>query len=519
MNMFDRLSKDERVMMCNCIEAYASYDGDNMPMKASLEHVMRFWDANKVDLFRVFGGELILTRKVNIAKPIAYLEEEMSCMVQGAGYNFYSAFSDWARSCSTDIRYDVLELMYCNILATNVWPGVTLSIPTPDGHKIVINKGAKVSKMLGKIAKAFNIDGYEAFRIAHSQCLNQKKLVGELCVSIHPLDYMTMSDNECDWSSCMSWSDKGDYRQGTVEMMNSPYIVVAYLKSDTDMCMPGGYQWNSKKWRQLFIVTPHIITGIRQYPYVSDELNGTVLQWLRELVVHNTTWGPFEETTTVVRNNADTVVASMDRTINLNFFTHFMYNDFYATHPSFLATTIPDFYELCFSGESECMICGEDMSGYDNYDTTTSSLTCDNCEHVVYCAECGDRIGEGDAVEVDGYYYCSCCYENYFKECHLCENTHHENFTRAVYLCVDGEVTNYHIWVCEDCFNSEAFREKFGQYNSVLFNRWETRTVVNVENMTEDTLDLFDIWYNDDYQAYKKHCKPEVQTQSENLIF
>ena len=38
-----------------------------------------------------------------------------------------------------------------------------------------------------------------------------------------------MSDNNSGWESCMSWRNNGCYRRGTVEMMNSPYVIVAYL--------------------------------------------------------------------------------------------------------------------------------------------------------------------------------------------------------------------------------------------------------------------------------------------------
>ena len=37
----------------------------------------------------------------------------------------------------------------------------------------------------------------------------------------------------------MSWADYGCYRQGTVEMMNSPLMVVAYLTAEEPMHMPG----------------------------------------------------------------------------------------------------------------------------------------------------------------------------------------------------------------------------------------------------------------------------------------
>ena len=75
-------------------------------------------------------------------------------------------------------------------------------------------------RVLSKIATAYNLPGFEDFRIAQSLVTNQANLKGYITLSIHPLDYMTMSDNNCGWDSCMSWQEEGCYRQGTVEMMN-----------------------------------------------------------------------------------------------------------------------------------------------------------------------------------------------------------------------------------------------------------------------------------------------------------
>jgi hypothetical protein len=380
-----------------------------------------------------------------------------------------------------------------------------MTIDKGDGHKIVINNGCKASKILGKLAAEFNIEGYEKFRIAHSQCLNQKQLFGELCISIHPLDYMTMSDNNCGWSSCMSWQDRGDYRQGTVEMMNSPCVVVAYLKSHENMHI-GMHEWNNKKWRQLFIVTPHIITGIREYPYVSPELNGIVLQWLRELAQTNGAWGPYEDTTVQVKNNTLFPVASLDREIRLDFYTKFMYNDFYSTHLAYLSPSIPSDYSLCFSGVSECMECGADMS--DESDQCTALLVCDDCEQVYWCEECGERVSLSDTVFVDGNRVCSYCYENYYATCELCEETHHTGNIFNVYIRVNDTTTDYYLRVCGDCLASDQFHESFGKSYTVAYGPWDTRMVVDLENFKDvEALDQFDVWHSEDYERFKEYLE------------
>lgn len=523
MNIFEKISENDRAQISDYIESFGGFDATSLSLKAPLNHILRFWDKNKEDLFKVFGGELILTKKVSFNKPTRVLEDDVANMIGwgGAGHTFYVNFDNWARStANADHRYDLMALMYCETLAANIYSGISFSIPTPDGHTLAINSGCKVSKVLGKIASNFNLGGYEEFRLAHSLCLNQKQLKGELCVSIHPLDYMTMSDNECGWDSCMNWRGPGDYRQGTVEMMNSPYVVVAYLKASEDMETCCGWNWNNKKWRQLFIVTPHIITGIRQYPYNSDELNGITLKWLRELAEKNGAWGPYEENAVIVRNNNFNTFASLGRDVYLSFSTRFMYNDFYNEHLSFISADIPSDYHLCFSGESECMQCGEDISCYDECDMESSCLTCNECEHIVWCSECGERVDASEIINIDGARVCEYCYGEHYRECAICEETHHENYFSPIYIREDVEQTandlSYAIEVCEDCVNSIKFRKLFGHTENIPYGRWQTRFVVDLENISLEGLDYFDIWDDEDYERLKGKIEARLGQSSKS---
>ena len=517
MNAFEKLSSLDLEMIHHYIGYYGAYDGSGIETRAPLNHILRFWTANKEDLFNLFGGNVILTKTISVARPQPMIEDEISSMVLGwgqPGKTFYEAFNRWTNLM--DEKYKLRHLLYIEALATNIYSEEGFSIPTPDGHKIDIPTGCKISKVLGKIAKAYNIEGYEDFRIAHSMCLNQKHLKGELCVSIHPLDYMTMSDNNCGWDSCMSWQAPGDYRLGTVEMMNSPCVVVAYLKASEDMDIGGGYEWNSKKWRQLFIVTPHIITGIRQYPYNSDELNAYVLKWLRELAHKNAGWGPYSENMSKVRNYNNNVFADLDCESRIEFYTHFMYNDFYAEHNSYVAASIPPEYKLKFSGETECVVCGEDITHYDDSMTDASCLTCNDCEHVWYCSECGQRMGENDeAITIDGYRICEYCYNEHYRSCSLCEETHHENDFYTVYLRDENrEFTSYSIEVCSDCYNNETFKRMFGEARTVDYRRWDCRCVVDLENLTMEGLEYFEIWHGRDYEEYKAYIESKSNDET-----
>ena len=301
----------------------------------------------------------------------------------------------------------------------------TLSFVSPkDGSKVTITLGMKFMKALGKVVEAYNLDQemFEEFRIAHSQILNDKKLSGRLCLSIHPLDYMTMSDNESDWGSCMSWRECGCYRRGTVEMMNSPIVVVAYLKSDKDMHLFNQYSsiepeakewiWNNKKWRELFVVHEGEIVGIKGYPYTSRPLEKAVIEWLRELAQINLHHSYTEEIYT--HQYPHTTIID-GREYKYSYSTGAMYNDFgLATNGDH--QSVYHIYDadqavntkVCYSGPAVCLCCGGNIE-----QTAEAYLLCEDCGLEMMTCDCCGWTGSADDFHyVNGCPVCQSCYED-----------------------------------------------------------------------------------------------------------
>ena len=342
--LFDKLSINDR-------EKTARYITNNVGAPAvSLEHLLRFWDRNKSGLFNMFGGELIIEKEISFARDAHQLAEDMDVKFFYRSYDrdpeLTEFINDFRQACNQILTYEnnnfswgerdrrgvyrvIDSLLTPYDLARNTIPNAAeITIPST-GEIVKVCAGQKITKVIGKLSNIFGLSeaGFEKFRVAHSQVLNQKKLTGRLCLSIHPLDYMTMSDNNSGWDSCMSWTNEGCYRQGTVEMMNSDMVVVAYLASSEDMTLwwsadkDDDKYWNNKKWRQLFVINKDIITNVKAYPYRNDELTNICLNWLRELAGsanYNDTILDWEEDRPRVGENEYTIEASCDH----------MYNDF-----------------------------------------------------------------------------------------------------------------------------------------------------------------------------------------------
>ena len=494
----EKLVAEERQAIMDFISDYAFYHIHKDRM-SSVDAILHYWSSAKSEyLYKMFGQKFILAKDLNYSMGL----EELSDAIERDMFYYdapaapfiraYRQLTAWGGPLQHN--YEVDSLLDSYTLARNIYTGENFNIPLPNDTLLQVNKGCKVSKILGKIAAAFNLEGYEQFRIAHSQVLNQKSLKGQLCISIHPLDYMTMSANECGWTSCMDWTDEGEYRRGTVEMMNSPMVVVAYLTAK-DPYRVGKLDWSNKKWRQLFVVNEDIITGVKAYPYYNENLEKAVCEWLRDLAKENLGWTYADQYIEYWHSQTTNV---LDKPIRITFHTGVMYNDFGTVdHHGFINPEINSEYHCTYSGVANCMCCGE---ADNEFDSSEHALTCMECEHTMRCYDCGTTYDVDDLHYLDGDYYCEYCYDHAAANCNICDETHHNNCCYDVYLArkmEDGEyyvMKDIYITVCEECFQKLKCTDKYTRPNATIHeceHYWSTYHFILAEDCAEKTLELF----------------------------
>lgn len=490
MSLFELLSDTEKDMMEKYIDAYLFSNNDGNYRTASLEYIMREWAQQKETLFHLFGDQFIISQEVSFTRSEDELSIELDhklCGYGSAGHQFidsyYHDFLDVAFDGRRNEWYNARDLVNILTLAHNIYEGDTFEVTTLDGKSIKISHGCKVLKVLGKIATAFNLKGFEEFRICHSQILNQKKLRGNLCLSIHPLDFMTMSDNECGWSSCMSWAEYGCYRQGTVEMMNSPLMVVAYLTAEEPMRMPNTTEkWSNKKWRELFIVDKNIIANVKGYPYRNEDLSKKVLEWLKELAeAHD--FGTYTNKVYEYNSFRKFYVDELHREVTFEPHTYNMYNDFSDNQFAYFGTEISERYFIYYSGASECLSCGSTDCEFDG----EVQLVGDCCESWYVCEFCGESYSSDDEfAEVDGQWICPCCYEN-----HTCcdvftGEAHFDDHMQRLYVTFDNgkHFIDGHYHIFEDFDPHEVV-----YYTKAIYRMreyWRNSYVVKAEDLTSE---------------------------------
>ena len=328
----------------------------------------------------------------------------------------------------------------------------------------------------------FNIDGYEDFRLKHSLILNQKTVKGTLHLSIHPLDFITMSDNKCGWDSCMSWANNGSYRRGTVEMMNSPYVLVAYITGKHNIYSIDNYQWNNKKWRELFIISQDIISNIKGYPYIDDSFDTLIINWIKELAQKNLNIH-YEKNLHMITDGED--IEDFNSKFQVSYFTDAMYNDCYKQTVCFSEKFLENPHNLYidYSGLSTCVICG--CEGEDEF-YTEQSLSCCECSKNKVCSSCGDLIYESDeAIEFNGQLLCTSCYSDLVGECSCCGIEDFNEDLNEINLLVDNKIhLNIYGFFCDNC--CMELSEKIKIYMNIKY--------IDINDISE--IELND-WFNE----------------------
>ena len=338
------------------IQNYFNSTDDITPEVAPAETLFSIWENNKSTLYKLLGNKLTLTKEIKIDNFEELKVKIFDILFKTPFYAFFRSTVLQANRKDVQTYWRARRIVSSDALLHNRYDDESCVI-----NDISVNKGEKVLKILRKFAEKYNkLDEFEGFRLRHSQILNGKKDTTKITLSIHPMDFLTSSDNNHNWSSCLSWLKQGCYRNGTVEMMNSPYIITAYIASEEPWCpfpsfAPSLY-WNSKKWRQFFVVHPDVIAPIISYPYDNQVLTEEILDWIRELAISNLNL-TFNSSTTAVENG-------YHNGQSIYFHTNRMFNDIDENGNSYicyLSPDCPDALQINYSGPLQCMLCGESM--------------------------------------------------------------------------------------------------------------------------------------------------------------
>ena len=214
------------------------------------------WYQAKKSIIALFGGKLIYTFP---EKVVFHLDEKE----KKARLNEFIA--------SVEDRWDNVELAeFIAKFENNFFENLTFEDYTVPSSGKIIKKGTKIIKAF----KFFEEDKIvlDDLQTQASMLIQDDKVEGYLSFSVHPLDYLSSSENNYNWRSCHSLD--GEYRAGNLSYMLDSSTIVVYLSPKEKAILPNfpdNVPWNSKKWRVLFFLSNdwNMLFAGRQYPFTS----------------------------------------------------------------------------------------------------------------------------------------------------------------------------------------------------------------------------------------------------------
>ena len=247
------------------LEAVLKYAKGYDKIQIDCSDVMEQWYENKKFLIDLFGGKLIYTFPEVIE--VELTDKEKDKMFN----NFLREIEDYLEDHPS--LYQFIEKnqkgFYINTVVEDQF-----NIPR-------LRKGDKLTKAFKYFVS--NETELRNLQDTASRYIQKTKIKGKLCLSVHPLDYMTISENNSNWRSCHAMD--GDFCGGNMNYMVDKSTFVIYLRSEKDeqlKCFPEGMLWNNKKWRVLGFANENLncVWFGKHYPFHCGQLTDKLANYV-----------------------------------------------------------------------------------------------------------------------------------------------------------------------------------------------------------------------------------------------
>ena len=381
------------------------------------KELFKQWETNKERFIKIFGGLTYeFPNEVEFKASYTHKEDLFNSFYEYCAYNFK-------------------DKRILNFIVSQK-EGIFENRVIEDNPYAV--KGSRISKSL----KFFTEDketliAAQNFLSVIIQCASAK---GKLVISVHPLDYLSMSENNHNWTSCHSLD--GEKSSGNLNYIADKHTVVCYLKSDKDQLInnfPLEVPWNSKKWRALLYISEDnsLIFKGKEYPYeVVGAAEFIREEFLIKLFNSNLSEWIKPEADCIYRHNysfGDCKKIPINELIKDNPNTHH-FNDCLRSHsysPILLYDkTKSNFSTMHIGEEVRCLECEKHLIYFED------QVKCKKCGEGDYCEYCGNYDIEIETIDEEAL--CVDCYEENAFECYECEDFHLKSNLKRIngkYLC------------------------------------------------------------------------------------
>lgn len=419
----------------------------NVSRVPALDDYMKEWRKNKERFIKMFNDQLIVEIEEDITFTLTDEEKEKK-------------FDDFVRILIEDSYYkpsDILDPKVVDFINNNHDSFYDNTVTWAEDSSLI---GMKLTRAL----KFFIHDKavLDAYQTEMSRILQQNKVTGKFCLSVHPLDYLSSSENVSNWRSCHALD--GEYAAGNLSYMMDPSTIVCYLRSSEGENyhlphFPSSVTWNNKKWRMLLHVNEsnNALIISRQYPFFTSEgpnLAKQVYETVSKKHFSDFYYKPFSRV--FLGPNSETVYSLNEKYIvicgepvPLKTLVHEVKNSMNYNDVLYSSVCDPQMaldidLHWCVDASKvlpfeighavKCVECG-----YDLLDSEMGGFRCPNCaEPREYCVYCGDPVYEDDDIHwLNGEPYCDHCWDMHVSYCEHCDS-----------YVVDDDMRND---MCEHC--------------------------------------------------------------------
>lgn len=360
--------------------------------------LLQQWQSNKEDIYRLFNEQLIIKYPINLSVTKDDYQNIKKGFISQLNRSLMAANTHYFLNTNVDATSLIKNsLQYDTIIKDIYFP-----------------KGTKISKIFKKIMEPVN---FVLFDKLYSNLLQTLSIQGNLCISIHPLDYLTMGDNSMKWTSCHSL--QGEYCGGLLSLLIDKSTVVCYVESNTTAHFINDIIWNSKKWRQLIHLDPEQKTILfnTQYPYEHDLVHKTLINKLQNLFDINTQLYEIptssETVPKICMDYTDIDVLHHNDLLCIKITGEYENEILKLLAPTDFA--VNKMKPILIGLPPYCPICGNYIVTY-HY-----SLECEHCNPFDACCNCGEMYVAIDLHEINNELFCDTCFDEYFEYCEICD--------------------------------------------------------------------------------------------------
>ena len=252
----------------------------------------------------------------------------------------------------------------------------------------------KASRIIGQLCKKFGVNAHERYNAVFAQladALNPLSMQEIGILSVHPCDFLEMSNKSNTWLSCHRLNG-GQYQAGCLSYMNDEVSMVFYT---VDANVQGEFHKAIRRNRQLFFYKDGTLFQSRLYP--ADTGNAADVSKLFRHLVQKGVARCLREPNLWYLKTKRSDLNGHYTTIPCSLH----YPDYeYHGNLSILRGHANDTV-LPIGAAALCICCGDELRN-------NNSLKC-SCKDEVVCRKCGQTVAREQGVYLEDGFYCNAC--------------------------------------------------------------------------------------------------------------